>query len=223
VISGGVIRMMEINRRSRRHKRGAAGAKPHRSKAFLEDWENFVDRVRTEIQAAHNGPNSKSPYYAQSSVIKREVYKFVLEHRGKIKPDLIEDAILHYCDTRERQKKLSEQRMLRFLRSDYKSRPFYWALFGLEGCVGLGNFTLKQYDISRYARQLEYADRHYVPPEFLIGFIFQVGTVAKICESAKDPNKLEDWESDWRARRSAQIVSERPLVHSTSKPPRPSQ
>lgn len=177
-------------------KRGRLTEEPRpRRNSFSDDWDVFVDHVRMEIQACINLPKErkKSPYFAPSAVLKREVYDFVHRWRGKVSDSQIQEAIDVGRKLRERSKKPSARKDLRSITKSYKEEPFYWVLLGLSGAVYIGEFEIKQPDVSRYALQLNYAERHHVPTHYLVGFFHQIGGIAEVCRRARRVQQREEW------------------------------
>lgn len=54
---------------------------------------------------------------------------------------------------------------------EYAENPFYWGLLAIDPHRDF----LSAQDLSRFAKQLLYADRNGVPPSYLIGFLYQTG------------------------------------------------
>lgn len=168
-------------------KRSKRGSSIRRRKSPLADeWDEFVNVAGAVIRQAVNQPSDVelAPYDQPESVLKRSVYSLVrsLRNRGVVKH--LETAIFNdrYLDTG------------RTKRVRFEDNPFQWVLFGLADHVEIsGKFHISQPKISRYSRQLLYADRHGVPTEYLIGFLYQSGNPSQISKKANDPAKFEQW------------------------------
>lgn len=170
--------------------------RPHlRPTAFDEDWQSFTEDVQAELQRSINLPEMerRSTYHDPVSVVKRMAYAFVLYHRPRTSALLIGQAIDRFRHEKEEKKRLSQQKLLRKMRKKYEDEPFYLVLSGLKYAVGISDFEIGEHDVSRFASQLTYADRHGVPQHFLIGFLLQTGSLSEVVRRAKDPNRREQW------------------------------
>ncbi|WP_295526001.1 hypothetical protein [Novosphingobium sp. Chol11] len=166
-----------------------------RPNPFGDDWEAFVDRVRAAIQVSINpSPAEKvAPYDEPSSVLKRMVYEFVRDHKRKVKSIHVETAIEKFREAQEKLKSLEKQRLLRTAQKEFKSNSYYWILSGLSCAVYVGDFSIAKSNVTRFAKQLKYANRHKVPLEYLIGFLYQCGAIDEVCRKADDPDFREPW------------------------------
>jgi hypothetical protein len=154
---------------------------------FDSDWDDFKADIKAAITRVVNSPPGTkfAPFDRADSVLKRMVYAFVHEHRPTKSFEHLETAIANDRD---------EWRGLRVLFID---NPFHWVLFGLKGHIEIfGKFEISKSDVTRFGRQLSYADRHEVAPELLIGFLFQTGTVSEICQKQTNPATRERWYLD---------------------------
>lgn len=152
-----------------------------------KEWESFVEMVCERLRAFHDLPHDlkKSPYYAPSNIIRRSVYEFYILAKRSLKPRLLEEAI---DDIRVAH--VGEDRA-RTLRKDIKKEPYYWILMGLH--LDCPEANLRKSEVTRFAQHLNYARRHKVPPEFLVGFLMQTGSSAEVYRRAMDPDMREEW------------------------------
>lgn len=174
-------------------KSGNLSYTDRRPNPFRDDWEAFTESVSSQIQQSINQGTKIAPYYAPTAVLKRLVYQFTLENRKKTADIHIETAIDKFRQEKENQKRPSDRRILRGSRKGFSQNRFYWILQGLACIVRIGNFEIRKSDISRFSLQLSYAERHGVPPEYLVGFLHQCGTLSAVCEKAKKPGRFEEW------------------------------
>ena len=154
---------------------------------FDSDWDDFKVDVKTAIASIVNSPTSTkfAPFYRADSVLKRMVYAFVHEHRPTKRYQHLESAIANDRDE------------WRGLRVPFKDNPFHWILFGLKDrIVFYGKFEISKSDVTRFGRQLSYADRHEIAPALLIGFLFQTGTISEVCRKQPSLEKREPWYLD---------------------------
>lgn len=177
--------------------------RPRRT-AFDDDWENFVDRVGELLQKSLSAKSKLSPYDEPSAVLKRMTYKFMIRFQN-VNPSVISTSIENHRINVENRKNAKEFKRLRAMRKPYKGNEAHWILTGLNSSFndphffeGV-NYTLESSDITRFSAQLHYAFRHSVPPEFLIGFLYQCGTVQEISAKARNPKVFERWFKPSRA------------------------
>lgn len=152
-------------------------------------WGEFIDDVEQALGATALLPAnvSKAPYYSVPNVVKREVYRFVLHARAELNLNLLEDTI-----DASRVATANEQgKTLRTLKKDIKREPYFWVLMGLYLDCPMAN--LRKPDVTRFAQHLNYADRHDVPVEYLIGFLLQTGSLSDIYRRAQDSDRRETW------------------------------
>lgn len=117
-----------------------------------------------------------TPYEKPEAFLKREVYGLVCRYLDAGTEGLLRRAI--------------ESEPADFPQSpSFSENPFHWVFQGLRGAESV---TLKRYQVSRFGRQLLYARRHRVPPEFLIGFLFQCGSPDAIYKKA-GADDVEPW------------------------------
>ncbi|SMC82695.1 hypothetical protein [Novosphingobium sp. B1] len=178
-------------KRAGRGPRNTNNAQVRRKKSRItrehKEWEQFVEMVRERLRAFHDLPNDlkRSPYHAPSNIIRRSAYEFYLLSRQTLKPRLLEEAI---DDIRVAH--IGEDRA-RTLRKDIKKDPFYWILMGLH--FDCPEATLRKSEVTRFAQHLNYARRHDIPPEFLVGFLMQTGSNAEVYRRALNPDMREQW------------------------------
>lgn len=171
--------------RNRKYLAGSTGRSnaqsPRRPRAGLsatkERWDDFVDGLREGMRERRNV--KRPPYDKIDAFLKREVYAFVLEQlkkpaEGSKLKQVLEDVIFDH------EKRLPAN-------PSFSANPFHWAFSALqhEEQISLdGVRSLKRYQVSRFARQLEYAQRHDIPPDLLPGFLFQVGSPDEVYQKA---------------------------------------
>lgn len=154
---------------------------------FDSDWDDFKADVKAAVTGIVNSPSGTkfAPFYRADSVLKRMVYAFVQKHRPTKRYQHLESAIANDRDE------------WRGLRVPFKDNPFHWILFGLKDhIVILDGFEISKSDVTRFGRQLSYADRHEIAPELLIGFLFQTGTISEICRKQSSSETRERWYLD---------------------------
>lgn len=152
---------------------------------FEEQWDGFKDTALTKVQQSVSASATVklAPFDRADSVLKRLVYDFILKHRPTRGYGHIETAIVYDRDDG------------RALRIRFEDNPFHWVLFGLKDYVQVvGEFEILKSDVTRYGRQLNYADRHEIAPELLIGFLMQTGSISEVCRRAVEhPMRYEGW------------------------------
>ena len=166
----------------------AAGRrKRNGSVEYHEEWDKFVELVRQNIQAARSLPDElkRSPYYSHSNVVKRCVYEFFEHAKKRIKPGPLELVISDI-----RAASIGDDRA-RTLKKSMTKEPYYWLLTGLS--LDCPEANLCKSEVTRFAQHLNYARRHRVPPEYLIGFLMQTGSNAEVYRRALDLDRREPW------------------------------
>lgn len=174
-----------------RQKRPGRNPNEHRRRGgttgYEEIWANFIDSVESEILAAETLPEDvrRSPFYSTPNIVKRAVYRFALENKRKLKSQPLEDTI------DKSRVAHAKGKILRGLKKNIKKEPFFWLLTGLSLDCPAAN--IRKPDVTRFSQHLNYANRHKVPPEFLVGFLLQSGSLTDIYQRAQDPDRREHW------------------------------
>lgn len=155
--------------------------------SYSEIWFEFVEKVEGELKDALDltAVLGKHPYYARPNVVKRAAYIFVHEAREALNLNNLEDTIDASRVANAGNKNL------RTLQKNLQDEPYYWVLKGL--LIECPEAKLQESDVTRFAQHLNYADRHKVPPEFLIGFLMQCGSLDAVYKRALDPVHREQW------------------------------
>ncbi len=164
--------------------RGRVGRpKARRQSLFDEHWQVFKDALRAKIIEAHHAQDKDlSPYDRSDSILKREVYRLVRDRR---KTTAFQDLDLSILEETEYLNKT-------FYVDIYKN-PYYWILFALKcSFTSIDGFQLSKSNVTRYAQQLIYAERHDIDPDLIIGFLLQSGTLRQVCNKATE-GTLEEW------------------------------
>jgi hypothetical protein len=145
-----------------------------------DEWDEFSDRILAETQRLRN-VRGLTPYDHPDSHLKREVYRFVCRY-------------LDEGNTKQLNRILEANRVILPRFPTFRENPFHWALSVLRDPK---SDNIKKYQVSRFGRQLIYAKRHKIPPELLIGFLYQSGGPDVVASKAADATKLEDWTSSY--------------------------
>lgn len=160
----------------------------HRPSAFEAEWDEFVESAKRKLhKSIGDGRKDQIPHYHPISLLKRLIYEFVRENRGKVLDSEIERAIYNaeYINATT-----DVGKPVNIL---YNDRPFYRVLYGLRRDIKKIGLELPKADFTRIPQHLEYADRHNVPTQDLIGFLYQAGPLNEICKKARDPGRRETW------------------------------
>lgn len=109
-----------------------------------------------------------SPFDSRSGRLRRFIYNLVLELKAEKKLSVIRSIVysLDYEPTKV----------------NFSKNPFYWALYAAKGD---GEVEITEKEMSRFATQMIYAERHNVPPELLIGFVYQQGNDQALAEKVR--------------------------------------
>lgn len=196
---GGVIRGSRVPKSDVAARFRNAYRSNHGRTGFEGDWDDFVEGLNAKLQEAVGilAGEDAAPYYQPANVLKRCVYELVLDLEDAGMSDKIDDLIDHIRVAHEVGKPFGDRRVLRTLRKACETNTFYYILLGLEGTT-IKTFSLSKSNVTRFAQQLNYARRHRVPPEFLIGFLMQTGGIGQVCKRAGEPKRVEKWFADLR-------------------------
>lgn len=168
-----------------------------RSIEIHREWDDLCNSSNTVM----------SPYDSPNSYLKREVYRMVrsylskgtnLEKRSEqLRTSVIRDL---------------EREGITFRSSQMSQKnPFYW---GLMSVLAIQNEEekkdrknkkgdneqkeknkknpVRRQDLHKFANELLYAHGHDVPPEFLVGFIYQIGSSDALKKRLSE-GVMEDW------------------------------
>jgi len=147
------------------------------------EWEDFVYDVKADLQLALTAAGSKRPPLEQpTAVLKRKVYEFGRDYVGRRSalPTAIENSRVNVENAKYRHNP-DDFEPIRAIRKPFKDNEFHWIFLGLKSAFTLKHrgpkvdFSLATHEISRFAGQLQKACEHQVPPEYLIGFLYQTG------------------------------------------------
>lgn len=157
-------------------KRKATSAKLYgRARALLDKWDAAVDLVAD--QAKRRIVKGRPPWDTKEAYVKIQVY-VIINNLNRSK-DSIKLA------------KALEQRInfKEMPQTSFDSNPYRWAFKALNHNEF---FDVKRHQSLKWGNELMYASLHNVPPEFLIGFISQVGG-GEIITKKLAANDLEPW------------------------------
>lgn len=154
---------------------------------------------------AKSAAKTVCPYDRPNSYLKRSVYEFV---RSCLSTD--DGAMLRMAVTGERP--------LAGARGDtgtFEDNPFFWGLLLVCGDNGLTKSSR-----SRFSLELQYANMHNVPPQYLIGFLYQMGTsdglAGKIADGTREQWFVEKNAEDEAAASEAYLKRVNPTGRSIS-------
>lgn len=136
-----------------------------------DEWER-----RLKAQAGHVVRDEPaSPYGTPNGYLKREVYRLVRRCIAKQAVKLLQELVAK-DDSSSRPTAYNEQ------------DPFYW---GFMFVCGMDKRVSRQARW-KFANELLYAHKHNVPPELLVGFIYQIGRSDKLRERLRN-GQMEEW------------------------------
>jgi hypothetical protein len=145
-----------------------------KEKEVLGMWEGGVERIG-RLLAEAKAMAKPAPGEKVEAILKREVYLLVNELSDRRYRTDFENVLIYKMESAPR--------------LSFDSNPYYWALKAIWKDDEIG---LKGSVISKYAKQLAYAARHNIPPELLIGFLYQVGGITKIANNLNS-GSYEKW------------------------------
>lgn len=133
----------------------------HLSKRMQAVEDGFRPLARAILESyesrANAGKRGDRPFDSAEGTLKRECYALIRRYRHKHQHEFL--------------KRVSAYDNRRYDQPEYKENPFYWGLLAIDREVK----SIGQGNLSEYAGQFLFADKHGVPPEYLIGFIYQSG------------------------------------------------
>lgn len=191
-------RKASVRRRSHTKRSVAARSKPQPKNGTLSGrtamdkiWDQFVENVLEALREALGA----TPLDETAAIVKRKTYEFVRRHYRR--PKEVERAIRRYRrEIEEGNDSEGDRKRSRAIRKPYKGNEFHWVLLGLRSAFSIEtdiSIELSPVAVSRFAAQLNYARRHRVPSQYLIGFIYQSGSTESICKKANDQGIYEPW------------------------------
>ena len=146
-----------------------------RGAAIHDEWER---RINTQPEPAVRDKRAPPPPYdTANGYLKREVYRLVRRCITKQVVDLLRELVAK-DDSSPRPTAYNEQ------------DPFYW---GFMFVCGMDKRVSRQARW-RFANELLYAHKHNVPPELLVGFIYQIGKSDGLRERLRNGHMEEWWE-----------------------------
>lgn len=132
-------------------------------------WDNAMAELRDKLQGRPRERRGLSPYDNRSGTIRRYMYRLVRGYRISSNLGIIQKVV----------RSLQNEP----LQVPFKDNPFYWALYAAKHD---GEIDLTDKEVSRYAAQMMYADRHRVDPDYLVGFVYQQGSHADLAQKLRD-------------------------------------
>ncbi len=119
--------------------------------------ENF-DRIWREFGRRIDNEAYKRPFERAVGYLQVEIYKLVKDISSSTQMHDLEDVCLSY--------------MQRPPKTKFEDNAFIWVFAAIKRH---GNFSLSDDTMNRYGIMLNYANKHGVPSELLIGFLHQAG------------------------------------------------
>lgn len=150
-------------------------------KRRLEKIRNHWEDDWCDWGKGKNGENPV-PYDAPYSKLKRAAYRLVADYNNNdliaVLISVLKESVQTQADSKAKIKPSAAN----------DANPFYWALTA----VCQADYELPRSTKSRLAQELQYAHMHDVPPEFLVGFIYQIGPSRGLQEKI-DNGLREPW------------------------------
>jgi hypothetical protein len=143
-------------------RRVARGRGPGREiSPAAQAFEREADRALARYEERKRMDRSTSPFAWPENLLKRECYNLILKHTRWSGKAVLEIVRTWKCqpDT-----------------ITYHHNKFYWGLLAIDP---QGDF-IPDPALSKYAKEMLYAAKHNVPPEYLIGFLLQSGNLTFI-------------------------------------------
>lgn len=154
-------------------------------------WDDLQVKLERGTQLRKATPDLP-PFDREASFLKREVYAFVLEN---FRTSIEEANLLRFLpEVIARAKRRPPHK------PSVEANPFHWVFYALAA----EGRHLERWEISRFGRELLYAKRHSIPPELLIGFLYQTGTPDQIYRKAGGGGH-EEWRATFISRLKTDI------------------
>lgn len=124
----------------------------HMRGVLAGDYEERINAIGEEYDSLPT--RGASPFVSKHGYLMREAYLLVREFRGRAGGPAVIKRYSSYKDRDRRQ-------------PSYGENPFYWGIKSIRS-----DFSTSA--LAFFASQLKYAEKHSVPPEYLIGFLLQM-------------------------------------------------
>lgn len=150
-----------------------------KAEEFIEKSANILQIFREKNLERHKCAEV-TPFNRPLNIFKREAYHHIREtvhSQGGHK--IIKNIHFHSDITHKG--------------PSYAKNPFYWGLLAMDH--EREHATLTPQEVGLLARQMQYADRHNVPPCLLVGFLHQAGITAGISQE-KSRVGFEPWDNE---------------------------
>lgn len=146
------------------------------TKEFVQDWQRDTAVLKQRLSIRPVGADDRAPQDKRFGILKTAAYTLVRERQYNRRVMLNLERHTEY---------LSESNHS----TTFTENPYFWVLSALNSELKLG---LSIQSISKFSKELRYAEIHHVEPEFLVGFIYQVGTKETIAQKLRE-GKTELW------------------------------
>jgi hypothetical protein len=173
-----ISRRPAVARQTASVSRQTAGKRPASltpgDERLKDKWDALIEPIIAEWR--HRPATGAAPYDQKANYLRREVYRVVgnLLERSEGK-QMIEAAVLGYCGREPTRLTMSQN-------------PFFWGLKAVADRISLAPDR-----VSRLAKEMNYAWRHNIKPDLLVGFILQTGA-SRIYKSTEI--QVEKWFSE---------------------------
>lgn len=133
------------------------GKSPEKLSGAQETYDDAAEFIR-DGYSKRRPLKGLRPFDSANGYLRREAYALIRETKSKRGgANTIRSLVQRLSTTPET--------------PEYTENPFYWGLLAIDPHRDF----LSPQDLSRFAKQLLYADRNGVPPNYLIGFLYQTG------------------------------------------------
>ncbi len=122
-----------------------------------------------------DAPPPPSPFEAPEGYLKRACFQVIQEFRKANAHHAIK-KLANYAGRDRRQ-------------LTYTDNPFYWGLLAIDPAFS----AIEEGSLSLYAKQLLHAANHKVPPEHLVGFIYQSGSQSALKRKVRIGEREEEF------------------------------
>jgi len=146
-----------------------------------QEFDGIVDEMIMEWMRRKGAKEAMPPAESPAGYLKRECYRIIIHYLSKDRARFFEQVVRRDGRGLTSRVKLEEN-------------PFHFGMLALF----TDDSVVSRQDRSTFAMQMLYAYHHAVPPKFLIGFIYQVGSKEEIRRKLAEGYVEPGFESDYK-------------------------
>lgn len=137
-------------------------------------FETAADDIVERYDARGQEPRGVTPFAWPENQLKRECYNLIIKHTRWGGREIIDIVRKYGCVPES---------------ITFNKNKFYWGLLAIDP---KGAYILDP-QLSKYAKEMIYAWKHLVPPEYLIGFLLQSGNISSLRAKLREGGTEKDF------------------------------